>query len=142
MPQCFGGVTHYVPPEDEDRHQHAISHFAAGYASDTYFQGEVDAGSIIPADTLEELAEKTGVPFDAFNATVERYNELAHGGEDADFGKVPTHLFPVENPPYYAAPSTPTKTPCPASTWPATPWAGASWWTTPSSWPAQATPWR
>ena len=104
MPQCFGGVTHYVPPEDEDRYQHAINHFAAGYASDTYFQGEVDAGSIIPADTLEELAEKIGVPFDAFNATVERYNELAHNGKDVDFGKVPTRLFPVENPPYYAVP--------------------------------------
>ena len=104
MPQCFGGVTHYIPPEDEDRYQHAINHFAAGYASDTYFQGEVDAGSIIPADTLEELAEKIGVPLDAFNATVERYNELAHNGRDVDFGKVPTRLFPVENPPYYAAP--------------------------------------
>ena len=104
MPQCFGGVTHYIPPEDEDKYQHAINHFAAGYASDTYFQGEVDAGSIIPADTLEELAEKIGVPFDAFNATVERYNELAHDGKDVDFGKVPTRLFPVENPPYYAVP--------------------------------------
>ena len=104
MLQCFGGVTHYVPPEDEDRYQHAINHFAAGYASDTYFQGEVDAGSIIPADTLEELAEKIGVPFDAFNATVERYNELARDGKDVDFGKVPTRLFPVENPPYYAVP--------------------------------------
>ena len=104
MLQCFGGVTHYVPPEDEDRYQHAINHFAAGYASDTYFQGEVDAGSIIPADTLEELAEKIGVPLDAFNATVERYNELARDGKDVDFGKVPTRLFPVENPPYYAVP--------------------------------------
>ena len=104
MPQCFGGVTHYIPPEDEDKYQHAINHFAAGYASDTYFQGKVDAGSIIPADTLEELAEKIGVPFDAFNATVERYNELAHNGKDVDFGKVPTRLFPVENPPYYAVP--------------------------------------
>ena len=104
MPQCFGGVTHYIPPEDEDKYQHAINHFAAGYASDTYFQGEVDAGSIIPADTLEELAEKIGVPFDAFNATIERYNELAHDGKDVDFGKVPTRLFPVENPPYYAVP--------------------------------------
>ena len=104
MPQCFGGVTHYVPPQDEDSYQHAINHFAAGYASDTYFQGEVDAGSIIPADTLEELAEKIGVPFDTFNATVERYNELARDGKDVDFGKVPTRLFPVENPPYYAVP--------------------------------------
>ena len=36
--------------------------------------------------------------------TVERYNELAHAGKDADFSKVSTRLFPVENPPYYAVP--------------------------------------
>ena len=35
-------------------------------------------------------------------ASVARYNELAHGGKDTDFSKVPTRLFPVENPPFYA----------------------------------------
>lgn len=83
---------------------HSLSLITSCYASDTYFQGEVDAGSIIPADTLEELAEKIGAPFDALNATVERYNELARNGKDVDFGKVPARLFPVENPPYYAVP--------------------------------------
>ena len=27
-----------------------------------------------------------------------------HGGKDTDFSKVPTRLFPVENPPFYAVP--------------------------------------
>lgn len=104
MPQCFGGVTHYVPPEEEAAYEHAINHFAAGYASDTYFQGEVDAGSIIPADTIEDLAAAIDVPADTLVATVERYNELAHAGKDTDFSKVATRLFPIENPPYYAVP--------------------------------------
>ena len=104
MPQCFGGVTHYVPPEEEAAYEHAINHFAAGYASDTYFQSEVDAGSIIPADTIEDLAAAIDVPADTLVATVERYNELAHAGKGTDFSKVATRLFPIENPPYYAVP--------------------------------------
>ena len=104
MPQCFGGVTHYVPPEDEEKYAHAINHFAAGYASDTYFQSEVDAGSIIPADTIEDLAAAVNIPAETLKATVERYNELAHEGKDTDFSKVATRLFPIENPPYYVVP--------------------------------------
>ena len=104
MPQCFGGVTHYIPPEDEDKYQHAINHFAAGYASDTYFQSEIDAGSIIPADTIEDLAAAVNIPAETLTATVERYNELAHEGKDTDFSKVSTRLFPIENPPYYVVP--------------------------------------
>lgn len=104
MPQCFGGVTHYVPPEEEEQYAHAINHFAAGYASDSYFQGEIEAGSIIPADSIEELAGKIEVPADALKATVERYNELAHKGVDEDFSKVSSRLFPIEEGPFYAVP--------------------------------------
>ena len=104
MPQCFDGVTHYIPPEQEAEYEHAINHFAAGYASDTYFQGEIEQGSIIPADSIEELAKAVNIPADALVETVERYNELAHAGKDADFSKVSTRLFPVENPPYCAVP--------------------------------------
>ena len=104
MPQCFGGVTHYIPPEQEEQYAHAINHFAAGYASDSYFQGEVEAGSIIPGDTIEDLAKAVDIPADALKETVERYNELAHAGKDTDFSKTSTRLFPVENPPYYIVP--------------------------------------
>lgn len=104
MPQCFGGVTHYIPDDQYDEYAHAINHFAAGYASDRYFQSEVEAGSIIVANTLEELAGAVDVPLETLAATVSRYNELAHEGVDRDFSKVSTRLFPVENPPYYVVP--------------------------------------
>lgn len=104
MPQCFGGVTHYIPPEQEAEYEHAINHFAAGYASDTYFQSEIEAGTIIQADSIEDLAKAVNVPADTLVETVDRYNELAHAGKDEDFSKTSTRLFPVENSPYYAVP--------------------------------------
>lgn len=54
-------------------------------------------------DTLEELAEKMGVPADVFTATIDRYNELADAGFDADFGKDARYLNPVKKPPFYAS---------------------------------------
>ena len=59
-------------------------------------------GSIIQADTVEELAEKLGYPADELAATVDRYNQLCHEGVDKDFYKDPQYLFALENPPYYA----------------------------------------
>ena len=62
----------------------------------------VENGTLLSADTLEELAEAMGVPTDAFVATVERYNELCDQGADVDFGKASTYLQPLTTPPYYA----------------------------------------
>jgi fumarate reductase flavoprotein subunit len=56
----------------------------------------------IKADTLDELAQKIGVPAKAFKATVARYNSLVEKGHDDDFGKYPLRLTPVNKPPYYA----------------------------------------
>lgn len=42
---------------------------------------------LIEAPTLEELAEKIGVPGSALVATVERFNDHALAGEDPDFGR-------------------------------------------------------
>ena len=44
-------------------------------------------GYIVSADTLEELAEKLGLPKENFVATCQRYNELYDNQEDPDFGK-------------------------------------------------------
>lgn len=104
MPQCFGGVTHFVPDDQYEQYEHAINHFAAGYASNKYFEGEIEAGSIIPADTIEDLAKAVDIPADTLNETIARYNELAHAGADVDFSKTTSRLFPVENPPYYVVP--------------------------------------
>ncbi|WP_433755623.1 FAD-binding protein [Nocardia sp. CA-135398] len=71
---------------------------------------------VTKADTLDELAEKIGVPADNLRATVDRFNESARIGRDVDFGRGdsaydhyygdPTLPNPVldviEDGPYYA----------------------------------------
>ena len=54
------------------------------------------------ADSIEELAEKMKVDYATLKATIDRYNELADLGEDADFGKPAEYLFPVKGPRYAA----------------------------------------
>ncbi len=54
------------------------------------------------ADTLEELAEKMGVPVKEFVAQVRHYNEMCKNGRDTDFFKDPKCMIPLENGPYYA----------------------------------------
>lgn len=53
------------------------------------------------SDTLEGLAKELGLPVDTFVATVKRYNELAHAGNDTDFYKRADRLFPIETAPFY-----------------------------------------
>ena len=65
-------------------------------------ESAVDAGLIVKADTLEELAEKMNLPVDTFVATVKRYNELAAKGDDEDFYKEAYRLLPVDTAPFYA----------------------------------------
>jgi len=62
----------------------------------------VERGAVQMANTIEELAEKIGVPKDALVATVKRYNELAEKGVDEDFGKKPERLSTIVEPPFYA----------------------------------------
>ncbi|MBP3240299.1 MAG: FAD-dependent oxidoreductase [Oribacterium sp.] len=58
-------------------------------------------GFIVKADTIEELAEKLGLPADKFKATVDRYNELYKKGEDEDFGKEGFRLSSLTEAPFY-----------------------------------------
>ena len=63
----------------------------------------VEHGEYVKADTLEELAEKIGVPAGNLTATVTRYNALCAAGEDVDFGVPERFLCPVEDGPFYAS---------------------------------------
>ncbi|WAC53976.1 3-oxosteroid 1-dehydrogenase [Gordonia sp. SL306] len=47
----------------------------------------LESGVVVKADTIAELAEKTGLPADALAATTERFNGFARSGVDADFGR-------------------------------------------------------
>ena len=64
---------------------------------------EAECGeNLFKADTIEELAEKIGVPAEALKATVARVNELAAKGVDEDYGKRPALLTTIEKAPFYA----------------------------------------
>jgi 3-oxosteroid 1-dehydrogenase len=78
----------------------------------------LDSGVIVKADTLEQLAEKTGLPTDQLAATVDRFNGFARAGVDQDFhrgesaydryygdptNKPNPNLGEISRAPYYAA---------------------------------------
>ncbi len=60
----------------------------------------------IKANTLEELARRTGLPATALLATVERYNQQVHRGEDTAVNglrpEAPPPVFSIDTPPFYA----------------------------------------
>ena len=59
-----------------------------------------EQGIVVKADTIEELAEKLGLPVDAFKQTVNRYNELYDMQKDEDFGKEAYRLSEMRTPPF------------------------------------------
>ncbi|MCD8084475.1 MAG: FAD-binding protein [Clostridiales bacterium] len=105
MPAEHGGACYY---EDYQSEAEAPANNATyrNYKSPYQLQAAIEDGRCLTADTLEELVEKM-YPDDATAqktalASIERYNELARNGYDADFGKVSSRLWPLENGPYYA----------------------------------------
>ena len=72
------------------------------YARQGAIDEGVEEGSILKADTLDELFELIGddMDADAAKASIERYNELARAGRDEDFGKKGSRMFALETPPF------------------------------------------
>jgi 3-oxosteroid 1-dehydrogenase len=75
------------------------------------------SGAVVKADSLTELADQIGVPADGLAKTVQKFNEFARTGRDADFGrgdsaydryygdpntKPNANLAPLATPPFYA----------------------------------------
>lgn len=63
---------------------------------------EVQDGVLFAADTVEELAEKIGVPAEALEKTIADYNTSAETGMDWDCFKPAQWLEPMNEAPYYA----------------------------------------
>ena len=68
------------------------------------FESCKDTDLLVEGATLDELAEKLGIPAETFKATVARYNEMCASGADTDFGVPERFLAPVEEGPFYAVP--------------------------------------
>jgi fumarate reductase flavoprotein subunit len=64
-------------------------------------QGFDPTFDIFVADSLEEVAAKTGIPHDALLKTVDEYNEACDTGRDELFFKNPRYLRPVREPKFY-----------------------------------------
>ena len=76
----------------------------------------MEKGWLFKGDTLEELAAAIqadrpcgdsseaidGIDAEELQSTVDHWNELCAAGEDPDFGRDPSHMLPLDNPPYYA----------------------------------------
>ena len=91
--------------------------------SDTYPTGDelnnfgetinqlVEAGRAFKGETMEELAEKIGVPAENLVAAVTEFNRHAEGGDLAgtpdEFGRT-LYSTPIDNGPFYAAARVPT----------------------------------
>ncbi|WP_417143725.1 FAD-dependent oxidoreductase [Raoultibacter massiliensis] len=86
-------------------YKQGITEYWALYDSTLYEQvaagtGEkaLEAGSIVKADTIEELAKKMNVNVAALKKTVEDYNGYCEAGEDPDFGKPAVRMGRVFDP--------------------------------------------
>ncbi|MBU4010030.1 MAG: FAD-dependent oxidoreductase, partial [Proteobacteria bacterium] len=58
-------------------------------------------GAIKSSDTLEGLAVNLGLDPARFKAAVEKWNGYCKAGADPEFGTLPQHLIPVQDPPFY-----------------------------------------
>jgi succinate dehydrogenase/fumarate reductase flavoprotein subunit len=92
-----GGQGATVPMDQRQ----AFDDEGVGYRKDR-LEGTFKRGLAWSADTIEELAEKIGVPVDNFVKTVNRYNEIVKKGEDTDYGKRPELLTSIDKPPFTA----------------------------------------
>jgi len=67
----------------------------------------IEDGSVLKADTLEELAKKIGCDPTALVKEIERYNSFCENGVDEDFGKVKLGEQ-IDVGPFYATPRSPS----------------------------------
>jgi succinate dehydrogenase/fumarate reductase flavoprotein subunit len=64
---------------------------------------EIEKGWIVKADTLKELAAKIGKNPEALEKTVAAWNKACAAGNDAEFGRDPKKMAPIQTPPFYGA---------------------------------------
>lgn len=68
-------------------------------------EGIEEKAGVTIANTLDELAQKTGMDAEGLKASVERWNEMVAKGKDEDYGRTQM-LMPIGEGPYYALKTT------------------------------------
>lgn len=96
-----GNVTDDILAYDQYGCAQIAVNIAQGNGIIPMLEGMIEDGLVFKADTIEELAEKMGLPADTLTATVARYNELAQKGVDEDYGKEAYRLRPITQAPFY-----------------------------------------
>ena len=76
--------------------------FDSNHEGVKYYDFLAEQGLAWRADTIEELANKAGLPADALAATIEKYNSDAASGTDTEFNTPAENMVPVETGPFYA----------------------------------------
>ena len=71
---------------------------------------EIRRGWILQAGSIEELAQKTGLPLDNLRRTLARWQEAVDSGIDADFERPAGTMVQVSQPPFYAIQAWPVVT--------------------------------
>ncbi len=91
---------------DEDGRRHASLGFptyndpAQTFAWSSDNLREVEMGILGRADSIAELAEKTGLPPNRLVETLARWNHACDSGEDEEFGRMPASMMPIRTPPF------------------------------------------
>jgi flavocytochrome c len=65
-------------------------------------RAQIASGRVAAADTLAELAERSGISADGLATTVEQWNTDVETGADHGFEKPPTMLLAIATPPFHA----------------------------------------
>lgn len=101
-----GNVAYAVFDADYRRHmlkQEPVKVLKMLDGLDEAVEKEVASGAYIKGETLDELAQKIGVPASALKATVDRYNSWCDKGYDDDFGVPERFMSSVKKGPFYAS---------------------------------------
>ena len=104
MPAAHGGACYFedITPEEAPANNATYRNYKSPYQ----LEAAIADGRCISADTLEELMARIYPDDKEARETalksVARYNQLAKDGEDLDFGKVQSRMWPLEKGPFYA----------------------------------------
>lgn len=96
-----GGAV-YAVFDEAARAAAAPNRLFRAYWVDEVLHNKAEDGTIVRADTLDELAARTEIAPAALRGTLERYNADCARGEDSAFFKAADGMRPVTTPPFYA----------------------------------------